>query len=121
MSDRHEDIDEDEWDDEESVDPDDVEVEEDDDELDGPAEMRVADIEFDDSHEVVRQNRTIKMVMLVTAEIEVIEPPQVYDAEVHQQIKRKVRDALTSYHAGQLGTVTSFSVKTHRGNEEDGE
>lgn len=118
MSER--DFDEDEWGDEESVDEADTEVDDPDDEstFAGKAEMTVADIEFDDSHEVVRTNRTLSMDFRVRVKFEVIEPPRVFDAEIQQMFKRLVRSAITDT-PHRLGTVVGFDVETFKPEPEE--
>lgn len=72
-------------------------------EIDGPSTS--ADINPDDSHAVIRQNRRIKVWFSGTLEVNVIEPPQVFDAEIEQALRRQIMSACAGLKLGSPSAV----------------
>lgn len=81
----------------------------------GPDQLTIADIELNDSHAFVKTNREGRLHLSIDLTWEVIEPPNVYDAEIHRQIKQQIRDALLAYRSTNVATITGFKVSLHSG------
>lgn len=66
-----------------------------------------SDINGTDEHIVVKTNRRIRVEFSGHVDIEVIEPPQVFDAEVHIAVKRQIITALSQH---RLGTPVGYHI-----------
>lgn len=66
-----------------------------------------SDINGTDDDIVVKTNRRVKVEFQGHVDIEVIEPPQVFDAEIHVAVKKAILSAFAQY---RLGTVVGYEI-----------
>lgn len=67
-----------------------------------------SDINGTDEDIVVKTNRTIRVQFSGYVDIEVVEPPQVFEAEIKQAVKRTI---LTAIAAHKLGAATGYNLE----------
>lgn len=66
-----------------------------------------ADINGTDDDIVVKTNRRLRVEFSGYVDIEVIEPPQVFDAEIHIAVKRQLLAAISQH---RLGTPVGYHL-----------
>lgn len=88
------------------MDRDDLEEYEDGD--DGIVYRSSADIDGTDEDAVVRTVRRIRVEFSGFIEVEVIEPPQVFEAEIKQSVKRRIIEAFRGH---TLGVPVGYDLK----------
>jgi hypothetical protein len=81
----------------------------DDESLEVLAPATSADVVPDESHETVRQNRSVTIYFAGQIDVNVIEPPMVFNAEIEQAIRRQVMTALANV---KLGSASNISIRT---------
>ncbi len=69
--------------------------------------MTSSDINGTDEDIVVKTNRRLRVEFQGHVDIEVIEPPPVFDAEIHIAVKKAILTAFAQY---RLGTVVGYEL-----------
>lgn len=64
------------------------------------------DVTPDDSHVTIRQNRSVTMYFEGHVTVDVIEPPMVFDAEIHQAVQRRIMGGLSGMSLGSPSNIT---------------